>query len=159
MRWRRLEEAVFKGLMIVSLALVLASLAGILLVIVIRGAPSLSLSMLTQTPKGGYYLGKEGGVANAIVGSLYLALGGSLLAILLSLPVAFALQREYSSRRVASLTRLTLDILWGTPSIVYGAFGFVVMQYLGLRASLLGGILVLSLLMVPIMTRLEARLT
>lgn len=44
-------------------------------------------------------------------------------------------------------------MLWGTPSIVYGAFGFIVMLYLGMRASLLGGIIVLTLLQLPIMIR------
>jgi phosphate transport system permease protein len=150
---RRLEEKVFKGLMIISLTLVLTTLAGIIFIIVIKGAPALTLSMLIETPKGGYYLGKSGGIANAIVGSLYLSLGASIVSILLSLPVAFALQKEYASRRIAGFTRLVLDILWGTPSIVYGAFGFVVMVYFGLRASLLGGIIVLTLLMLPIMVR------
>jgi phosphate transport system permease protein len=150
---RKMEENLFKGLMIVSLALVMTALAGIIFVIVLKGASALSLSMLIETPKGGYYLGKEGGIANAIAGSLYLAFGASLLAILLSLPVAFAMQREYTSRRVAAWTRLVLDILWGIPSIVYGAFAFVVMVYFGIRASLLGGIIVLTLLMLPIMIR------
>ncbi len=153
MRFRKLEENIFKALMIFSLAVVLVSLAAILGVIIARGAAALSLNMLIQTPKGGYYLGKEGGIANAIVGSLYLGFGASLLAILLSLPIAFALQREYTGRRLARITRLGLDILWGTPSIVYGAFGFVIMQTLRLRASLLGGILVLTLLILPIMVR------
>ncbi len=153
MRARRLEEAVFKGLMLASLGLVLLVLVAIVVVVVARGASSLSLSMILQTPKGGYYLGKEGGIANAIVGSLYLALGGSALALLISLPTALALQREYTGRRLATLTRLCLDALWGTPSIVYGAFGFVIMRYLGLSASLLGGILALSLVMLPIMAR------
>jgi phosphate transport system permease protein len=153
MRARRLEEAIFKGLMRASLGLVLAVLVAIIAVVVARGASSLSLSMILQTPKGGYYLGKEGGVANAIVGSVYLALGGSLLAILLSLPTALILQKEYTGRRLATITRLSLDALWGTPSIVYGAFGFVIMRYLGLSASLLGGILALSLVMLPIMAR------
>jgi len=150
---RKLEEALFKGFMIASLALVLGVLAGMILVIVLRGASSLSLSMLIQTPKGGYYLGKEGGIANAIVGSLYLAFGASLLSFLLGLPIAFALQKEYLGRRLAWITRLSLDILWGTPSIVYGAFGFIVMVYFGFTASLLGGIIALALLMLPIMTR------
>jgi phosphate transport system permease protein len=150
---RKLEETLFKGLMIASLALVLGVLAGMILVIVLRGASSLSLSMLIQTPKGGYYLGKEGGIANAIVGSLYLAFGASLLSFLLGLPIAFALQKEYLGRRLAWITRLSLDILWGTPSIVYGAFGFIVMVYFGFTASLLGGIIALALLMLPIMTR------
>jgi len=153
MERRKLEQRVFKGLMLASLLLVLTCLVGILIVVVVRGAGALSLSMLVQTPKGGYYLGKEGGIANAIVGSLYLTFGALLLSSLIGLPVAMALQREYIGRRLARVTRLALDILWGTPSIVYGAFGFVIMQYLGLRASLLGGILALALLMLPVMTR------
>ncbi len=150
---RRLEETIFKTLMIVSLTLVLATLAAIVIVIVLRGYSALSVDMFIKTPKGGYYLGKEGGIANAIVGSLYLALGATILSTLLSLPIAFALQKEYTSKRLANLTRLSLDVLWGTPSIVYGAFGFVIMMYFGLRASLLGGIIALSFLMLPIMTR------
>jgi phosphate transport system permease protein len=150
---RRFEEHVWKGLMIVSLALVLSALAAIILITVLKGISALSFTMIVETPKGGYYLGKEGGVANAIVGSLYLAFGASVISILLSLPIAFALQKEYAGRQFATFTRLVLDILWGTPSIVYGAFGFVVMVYFGLRASLLGGIIVLALLMFPIMVR------
>jgi phosphate transport system permease protein len=152
-RARRIEEILFKGLMIISLGLVLTALAGIIFVVVMKGASALSLSMIMETPKGGYYLGKEGGIANAIVGSLYLAFGASLLSIMISLPVAFAMQREYTSHFAADCSRLVLDILWGMPSIVYGAFGFVVMVYFGLRSSLLGGIIVLTLLMLPIMIR------
>jgi len=150
---RHLEERIFKGLMLLSLILVLVILAGIIAVVVIKGTPALNLSMIIETPKGGYYLGKEGGIANAIVGSVYLAFGASIISILISLPVAFALQKDYTNRHLANLSRLILDILWGTPSIVYGAFGFIIMVYLGLRASLLGGIIVLTLLMIPIMVR------
>jgi phosphate transport system permease protein len=150
---RKIEEFVFKVFMIASLVLVLGIFAGIVIVIVLRGASSLNLAMLIQTPEGGYYLGKGGGIANAIVGSLYLAFGALLLSSLFGLPIAFALQKEYLGRRLAHMTRLSLDILWGTPSIVYGAFGFIIMVYLGLRASLLGGIIALAFLMLPIMIR------
>ncbi len=153
MKRRKFEEKLFKGLMLASLILVLAILSDIVIVIVIRGASSLNLAMLTQTPKGGFYLGKEGGILNAIVGSFYLAFGATILSALASLPIAFALQKEYTGSRLTHLTRLSMDVLWGIPSIVYGAFGFVIMMYLGLRASLLGGIIALSLLMLPIMTR------
>lgn len=153
MKKRKLEEKIFKVLMIASLFFVFAALAGIMLVVTVKGLSSLSLSMIIETPKGGYYLGQEGGIANAIVGSLYLMAGATIFSFIISLPVALALQREYLGRRFADFTRLILDILWGTPSIVYGAFGFVVMVFLGLRASLLAGIIVLTLLMIPIMTR------
>jgi phosphate transport system permease protein len=151
---RILEERFFKVLMIGSTFIVVGSLFALFLVVVLKGAPALSLSMITQTPKGGYYLGKEGGVLNAIVGSLYLGIGATVLALIIALPVALFLQKDYiGGSRFATVTRLSLDALWGVPSIVYGAFGFIIMVYLGIRASLLGGIIVLTLLELPIMVR------
>ena len=151
---RLLEERLFKTLMLSSLTMVVGSLFAVVAVVVLNGAPALTPSMLTQTPKGGYYLGKEGGILNAIIGSIYLAFGSVLLALLISIPTALSLQRDYIKKtKVAYSIRLSLDVLWGTPSIVYGAFGFTVMLYLGMRASLLGGIIVLTLLQIPIMIR------
>ena len=150
---RKLEENFVKVLMIGSAAAVLGSLILILGTVVWRGLPALNLDMLTQIPKGGYYLGKEGGILNAIVGSLYLAGGGTVLALLASLPIALYLHFYAARSRRAELVRLALDVLWGVPSIVYGAFGFIVMLWLGLRASLLGGIITLAFLELPIMAR------
>ena len=151
---RVLEEKFFQVLMMASTFIVVGSLFALFLVVVLKGAPALSLSMITETPKGGYYLGKEGGVLNAIVGSLCLGAGATVLAIIIALPVALFLQKDYIGRsRFATVTRLSLDVLWGVPSIVYGAFGFIIMVYLGIRASLLGGIIVLTLLELPIMVR------
>jgi len=153
MKRRHIEEYFFKTLMLISLALVTGSLGLIVATVVIKGLPALDLAMLTQTPKGGFYLGKEGGVLNAIIGSLYLAGGATILALIVSLPLALYLQ-AYARRSLwADLARLSLDVLWGIPSIVYGAFGFTIMLALGMRASLLGGILTLSILELPIMTR------
>lgn len=149
-----IEEKIFKILMILSLAIVVGSLFMVIAVIIWNGAQSLSISMITQTPKGGYYLGKEGGILNAIMGSLYLGFGSVILAFIISLPAALSLQTDYIGKtRLAYYIRLSLDVLWGTPSIVYGAFGFIVMLYFGMRASLLGGIIVLTILQLPIMIR------
>jgi phosphate transport system permease protein len=153
MKRRHVEEAFFKGLMILSFLLVAGSLGFILVTIIVKGLPALSLSMLIQTPKGGYYLGKEGGILNAILGSLYLAIGATLLAMVVSLPIALYLQVYIRGTRWADAVRMAMDVLWGIPSIVYGAFGFTIMLALGMRASLLGGILTLTLIEIPIMTR------
>jgi len=150
---RKLEEAVFKGLMLGSTFIVVGSLLAVIAVVILRGVPALSLSMLTQTPKGGYYLGKEGGILNAIVGSLYLAGGATALAFVISLPIALYLEEYAGKSRLASFTRLSLDVLWGVPSIVYGAFGFTIMLYLGIRASLMGGIITVALFVLPLMVR------
>ena len=153
MKRRHIEEAVVKVLMISSFALVAGSLGFILITVLVKGLPALNWAMLTQVPKGGYYMGKEGGILNAIVGSLYMAGGGTLLAVLFGLPMVLYLDAYARRSRWADVVRLSLDVLWGIPSIVYGAFGFTIMLALGMRSSLLGGILVLALLELPIMTR------
>ena len=140
-------------MMIASTLLVLGGLMSVLIVVLLRGAPALSISMLTQTPKGGYYLGKEGGVLNAIVGSIYLACGATAIALVISLPTALYLSEHARKSKLGSFARQSLDVLWSVPSIIYGVFGFTIMVYLGMRASLLGGIVALALLELPIMTR------
>lgn len=154
MKRRRLVESFFKLLMLASICIVIASFLLIIGVVLAKSLPALKLSILTQTPKGGYYLGKEGGILNAIVGSLELAFGATLLAILISLPIVFYLNL-YAKRNspIASFTRFSFDVLWGIPSIVYGAFGFLVMIFIGIRTSLLAGILTVAFLELPIMSR------
>lgn len=151
---RKLEENIFKVLMLLSLIVVAGSLIFILATIIIKGGAALNLDMLIKTPKGGYYLGKEGGILNAILGSIILGIGATILALFISLPLVFYLNLYLGKNsRLAFWTRFFLDVLWGIPSIVYGAFGFTVMVFLGLRASLLAGIITVGLLILPIMAR------
>jgi phosphate transport system permease protein len=150
---RHIVEAFMKAMMYIAFVIVAGTLGVILWTIISRGLPSLTWSMVSQTPKGGYYMGKEGGILNAIIGSAYLASGGTLLAILLSLPIALYLKAYLGDSKWGEYIRLSLDVLWGIPSIVYGAFGFAVMLALGMRSSLLAGIIVLALVELPIMTR------
>jgi phosphate transport system permease protein len=154
MNRRKIEEKIVKGMMIASTLIILSTLVLILATVIVKGLPAMSLAMLTQVPKGGYYLGEGGGILNAIVGSLYIGVGSVLLAILFSLPVVLYLN-IYAKKTsyLAAFTRFSFDVLWGVPSIVYGAFGFAIMLFFGLRASLLGGILVVTLLILPIMSR------
>ena len=150
---RHITETIAKFFMLLSFLVVAVSLLSILWTVLSKGLPALSWEMISQTPKGGYYLGKEGGILNAILGSLFLAGGGTLVALVVSLPISLFLETYVMKTRWARYVRLTMDILWGIPSIVYGAFAFTLMLAIGMRASLLGGIIVLALLEIPIMTR------
>lgn len=147
------EQAIFKGLMRLSLLTVLAILGLILYTIIQRGLKAMSWEMISQAPEGGFYLGGGGGVLNAILGSLYLGIGATALALLLGVPIVFYLHSYAQGSRIGEWLRLILDVLWGIPSIVYGIFGFTIMLTFGIRASLLGGILTLALLEIPILVR------
>jgi len=154
MRKRRIEERIFKTLMIVATAMIVAGLVFILGSIVIKGLPSLSWDMITKTPQGGYYLGKEGGILNAILGSVYLAIGATFLAIILGLPVVIYMN-VYSKKNsfFSNILRLCFDVMWGIPSIVYGAFGFTIMIFFGLKTSLLAAIIIITIVILPVIIR------
>ncbi len=149
-----LEEKFFKVIMICAAMIILSVLVYIIGTVFYRGFPALTLDMITKLPGGGFYLGKEGGVLNAIVGSIYIIIGALLISIFLSVPLVMYLNFYLPAKSVfSSFIRFSLDILFGIPSIVYGAFGFALMIYLGIRASLLGGILTVAMLIMPIMMR------
>lgn len=150
---RNLEESVFKGLMYLSLGIVLASLIAVFAIVVIKGASALNIAMITQVPQGGYYLGKEGGILNAIVGSIYLAAGAILFATVLSIPTAWYLQNFSRRSNYAATIRMILDIAAGIPSLIYGAFIFLIMIMFHARASLLWGIITVGIFLTPLLTR------
>lgn len=151
---KKVEEYFFKILMYLSTLLIVLALLSIILSILIKGLPALSWEMISHTPKGGFYFGKEGGILNAIIGSFYLSIGATLLAFIIGLPVALYINVHLvKKKRIVNSIRFFLDLLWGVPSIVYGAFGFSFMVYLGVRASLLAGIITVTLFIIPIMVR------
>jgi phosphate transport system permease protein len=151
---KNFEERFFKMLMMASALIIMGVLVFIIGTIVYKGLPALSWDMITKLPGGGFYLGKEGGVLNAIIGSIYIVGGSLIISIFLSLPVVMFINFYLPAHSVfGNITRFTFDILFGIPSIVYGAFGFALMVYLGIRASLLGGIITVAMLIMPIMMR------
>jgi len=149
-----LEEKIFKVLMLLSAFVIIGVLGYILFTIVSKGFSSLSWDMVSKLPGGGFYLGKEGGIFNAILGSFYLVIGAVIIALFLSIPVTMYINFYLPQKSFfADTVRFSFDILFGIPSIVYGAFGFAVMIYFGLKASLFGGIVVVGMLITPIIMR------
>jgi phosphate ABC transporter, permease protein PstA len=151
---RKSEELFFRVLMFLATCLIALVLFVILYGIFHKGISSLSWEMLTSTPRGGFYFGKEGGIANAIIGSIYLSFGAVLLALIIGVPVALFMNIYLLKfKKIVNTIRFFLDILWGIPSIVYGAFGFSVMILFGWKTSLLAGIIIVALFIIPILIR------
>jgi phosphate transport system permease protein len=151
---RQFESRIMQGVMFSALAIIMLALLVVLGVVIVRGLPTITWEMLTQPPKGGSIMsGGKGGISNAILGSLYLAVGATTLAFLFSLPVALYLNAYQERHGFASWVRLALDVLWGVPSLLYGAVMFTIMLTIGLRGSLLAGIITLAIVELPIMAR------
>jgi len=144
------QRAAF-SLMYAAIGLVVLAVAVILGDILIHGLPAISWEFLTGSPRN---LGREGGIFPAIVGTLYLVAGAIAVALPVGMGAAIYLT-EYTREGLATkIIRSGVDLLNGTPSIVFGLFGFsFLVLYLGFGVSLLAGQVTLSLMILPTIIR------
>lgn len=151
---KKLKENIAKCFMWIAMFIVFGFVISVIWTVFSKGCKAMSWDMISKLPGGGFYIGKEGGFLNAIVGSLYIVGASTLLGLLVSIPVVFFMNVYLKKdSKLAYVARMAFDVLFGVPSIVYGAFGFTIMIYFGLRTSLLGGIIVITLLIIPIFIR------
>lgn len=154
MKLKFVEEKIMRIVMLAMTVLVVVFAGDILYTIIRNGYRAMSWEMLTCLPGGGFYIGREGGLLNAIAGSFYIVGASTILGLMVSIPVVFFLNVYLTGRSGwAGAVRLAFDILFGVPSIVYGAFAFTLMVALGLKTSLAGGILVITILIIPVFVR------
>lgn len=148
------EEKLAKGVLLFFALLIISIVISILWGIFSKGLPVLSWEILSEVPQGGYYFGKGGGILNAIVGSIYLAIGASILAVVISIPATLYIHTYlFNKPKWKKQVRFFLDVLWGVPPVVYGAFGFTIMLFMGWQSSLIAGIVTIGILISPIMIR------
>ncbi len=154
MKLKHIEQKVMHIVMLMCTALLFLFVGSILYTIISKGLPALSWDMVSELPDDEFYSGGSGGLLNAIVGSLLIVGASTILGLIVSIPVVFYLNVYLRpNSKFGYVVRLAFDVLFGVPSIVYGAFGYMIMIALGLRTSLLGGILVITLLIIPIFVR------
>ncbi len=117
-----------------------------------RGASGLDWSFLTSSPS---HAGRSGGIAPILVSTLLIIAVAIAIAAPLALGTAVLLS-EFSRAggRFARWTSLSLDVLAGVPSIVFGLFGNALFSvWLGLGFSILSGGLTLACMALPVMVR------
>ena len=148
---RKLINGVALALSMAAMAFGLFWLAWILWTVLDLGLSGLSLQLFTaMTPPPG---SSEGGLLNAIVGSLILV----GLATLIGTPVgimAGIYLAEYGQRGwLGAITRFINDILLSAPSIIIGLFVYAVYVAQMGKFSGFAGVLALALIVVPVVVR------
>ncbi len=133
-------------------ALVASAFLWLLGDLVWHGMAHLSWSFLVSAPVSA---GREGGIAPILVSTLLILAVALAAAIPLGLGAAVWLA-EYTRRgdALGQGVRLSLDVLAGVPSIVFGLFGNAFFSvFLGLGFSILSGGLTLACMILPIFIR------
>lgn len=135
-----------------SAALVAAVFFWLLADLLWHGLPRLSWAFLTTEPRSS---GRQGGIFPILVSTVMIL--AVAIAVALPLGVATAVLLVEFTRdgsRIARVISLSLDVLAGIPSIVFGLFGNALFcVWLGLGFSILSGGLTLACMALPILIR------
>ncbi|SHO65325.1 phosphate transport system permease protein [Pseudoxanthobacter soli DSM 19599] len=147
---RKLRNAIFMSLSAAAAGIGLVWLVMILAGLLIEGFSGLGLSVFTEmTPPPG----SEGGLLNAIVGSLVM----SVIAVIVGTPIgilAGTYLAEYGRHsRLATVVRFINDILLSAPSIVIGLFIYEIMVAPMGHFSAIAGSMALAVIVVPVVVR------
>jgi len=147
---RRLINILSLGISVLAMAFGLFWLGWILFTLLQHGVPGLSLAVFTQsTPPPG----SNGGLINAIIGSLMMSALGTLIGTPIGI-LAGTYLAEFGQRGwLAPVTRFINDVLLSAPSIVIGLFVYEMYVVQIKHFSGWAGAFALSILVIPIVIR------
>jgi len=133
-----------------ALVLSLTTLVAVIVFILIRGVPHISMHLLF-----GDYSSKNPTIKPALAGTLYLVLISVTIAAPIGIGSAvFLTEYTNSKSMLIRIIRLAVETLAGIPSIVYGIFGYLVFVIaLGFKYSLIGGGITLAVMILPVIVR------
>lgn len=144
------QRAVFGFFTFLSYVVV-AILFTILGFIIIKGAGVISWDFLTKAPEEGM---TAGGIFPAIVGTLYLVLGSSLISFPIGIMSGIYMNEYATNGKLIRFIRIMTNNLSGVPSVVFGLFGMALfVNTMGFGDSIIAGSLTLALLSLPLVIR------
>lgn len=131
------------------------SVVGILFVIlgfiVLKGAKVINWEFMTAAPSEGM---TAGGIFPAIVGTLYLVAGSSLISFPIGIMSGIYMNEYAGNGKTVRFIRLMTNNLSGVPSVVFGLFGMALfVNTLGWGDSIIAGSFTLALMSLPLIIR------
>ena len=140
-----------KGLCYVSLAIVTALTAFMLLYVLFRGLPHITPSLLLTSPS---MLRHTIGILPDILNTLYIVIATLVVVLPIGVGAAIYLNEYATNKKVVELIEFASETLSGIPSIIYGLVGMLVFcQFCSLGTSLLAGALTLVIMNLPTIMR------
>lgn len=150
-QYRKFKNTIALALSLMAMAFGLFWLAWILIETIYLGIGGLHLSIFTEmTPPPNV---DTGGLANAILGSLFMVTVATLIGTPIGIMTGVYLCEYGKTGLIANVTRFINDILLSAPSIIIGLFVYslVVLPFKGFSGW--AGVIALALIVVPVVVR------
>ena len=147
---RKIESIIWKLLVNLAAILTMAVLLFIVIYILVKGIPNLSLGLFSL-----HYTTDNQSIMPSLLHTVELTIMGLLLAVPLGV-FAAVFMNEYAKQgsKLVALAGITSATLTGIPSIVYGLFGLLFfVEACHLRKTLLAGALTIAIMVLPTILR------
>lgn len=143
----KFEQKIGFSLLYLCIIITFIFLIILLYFIISKGISIISWDFLTKEPRMAM---SSGGIAPAIIGTLYLTIGSIIISLPIGLASAIYLN-EYAKKGIyINIIRMAITNLAGIPSVVFGLFGLsLFVNYFNLGVSIISGSLTLSLMILP----------
>ena len=149
-RRRRRADAIIRTLCVVATLVALAFLASILVTLTVRGFSAMGLGVFTRVTAPP---GSDGGLLNAIVGSLIQASLGTAIGTPIGMLVGTYLAEYARGSKFGNLVRFVCDILLSAPSILVGLFVYQILVLPFGGFSGWAGVAALAIIVIPVVVR------
>ena len=147
---RKIEAVLWRLLVNLAAILTMAVLLFIVIYILVKGIPNLSLGLFSL-----HYTTDNQSLMPSLLHTIELTIMGLLLAVPLGV-FAAVFMNEYAKKgsKLVVLTGITSETLTGIPSIVYGLFGLLFfVEACHLRKTLISGALTIAIMVLPTILR------
>lgn len=148
---RKIKCAVLNSLIWTATGIICLALLGIILCILLKGLPHISMNLLTSKPS---LLNETTGILPNILNTLYIILITLVIVLPLGVGTAIYLNEYAKNKKAVRLIELAIETLAGIPSIIYGLVGMLIfVQFCSLGTSLISGALTLVIMTLPTIIR------
>lgn len=148
---RRIWGGTMRGLMLLCTAVTCALAVFLIVYVLVKGVPNLSWQLLSTKPS---YLDGSIGILPDIITTVCTVLTTLLVALPLGVCAAVYLTEYAANKRVVAVIEYAAETLSGIPSIIYGLVGQMFFcQFLGMKKSLLAGVMTLVIMNLPTIMR------
>lgn len=148
---RKLANLLLTLLALVSISISLGGMGWILYTVICNGGAVINLEFLTSPSKP---YGEPGaGVANALIGTLLMTMGATVLAVPPAMAGGIYLSEYGKDSRFADMLRFCADVMMGVPSILVGLFVYALIVIPTGNFSGMAGTIALAIIMFPVIMR------
>ncbi len=148
---RKLLDKIIQIVSFVALFIGVGAMIWIIGTVFYHGATVINWSFLTEQSKP--YGVPDSGIANALLGTLFVSLGAAVIAIPISLAGGIYLAEFGRKSKFGNIIRFSANVMMGMPSVLVGLFIYALVVVPTGKFSGFAGSLALAIIMIPVILR------